>query len=221
MGQVFSCRGEGSLSLTEPRHPLAAVSLRLGLLLSCPCMDLLVLGLEAAGLCRAGFMNQIILKYRSLKSLPTKKSHDSKELLHMLSEKAVVLPCSPKNSVLWLCSWLAGSVCLLLEGGCSVTQGHAGLGQGWARCPHGLWPLASPSAGQGLATALALDLISIFITAAHGKNEKVSYICVHVLSPLLAMTWHATFCCCSTQGKLHFLIGKLSYMESARGSAEM
>lgn len=82
---------------------------------------------------------------------------------------------------------------------------------GWARCPHGLWPLASLSAGQGLAATLALDLISIFITAALRKNEKVSYICVHIHVSIVTMTRHATFCCCSTQVKLHFLIGKLSY----------
>lgn len=69
---------------------------------------------------------------------------------------------------------------------CPAAQGCAGLRQGWARGPHGLWPLASLSAGQGWATPPALDLISIFITAALGKNEKVSYICVHVLISIVS-----------------------------------
>lgn len=87
----------------------------------------------------------------------------------------------------------------------SPCHGQAGLG--WAWCHMGLWPL---STGQGLAATPALDLISIFITAALGGNEEVSYICVHVHISIVSHDPTVTFCCCSTQVKLHFLIGKLS-----------
>lgn len=164
-------------------------------------MDWLGLGFEAAGLCRAGFMNLVILKDLSLKSLlQPKQSHDSKELLHLLSENRQLLPCSPKNCALVvplalhkpkglgqaLCAWCWREDAHCSSCHCPAPGGCAGLRQGWARGPHGLWPLASPSAGQGWATTPALDLISIFITAALGKNEKVSYICVHVLVSIVS-----------------------------------
>lgn len=84
------------MSLTEFWRPLAAVSPHLGLLLSCLPMDCLVLGLEAAGLCRAGFMNLVILKDLSLESLfQLEQFHHSKDLLHVLSEKAAAAALLP------------------------------------------------------------------------------------------------------------------------------
>lgn len=47
------------------------------------------------------------------------------------------------------------------------------------------WAVPTAST-QCLATTLPLDSISIFITAALGKNEKVSYICVHVLVSIVS-----------------------------------
>lgn len=59
-------------------------------------MDWLGLGLEAAGLCRAGYVNLVILKDLHLKSLfQPKQSHDSEELLHMLSETAAAAALLP------------------------------------------------------------------------------------------------------------------------------
>lgn len=61
-------------------------------------MDWLVLRSEAGGLCRAGFMNLVILKDLSLKSLfQLKQFDDSEELLLLLSEKAVAAALPPQK----------------------------------------------------------------------------------------------------------------------------
>lgn len=118
------------MALSKLWHPLAAVLLHLGLLLSCQPMDWLLLGSEAGGLCRAGFMNLVILKDLSLKSLfQFKQFDDSEELLLLLSEKAVAAALPPQKFV---CSGGApgpaqtkgarqGSVCPVLQGGRSAT----------------------------------------------------------------------------------------------------